>query len=253
MAKTINEPLINLTDGFVPKTDLDEQSDPFEVFTKPKKPAAPIIRDVPPKPKAWFLMARDNAGLVLKFSSVVLFAYFIVFYFSNFAHTIEAIEDETDVFPLTTERITTTCTKVEHFFNLDASPYWEKIFRSFSRHMNNEEKRLDGLNSFYIGENFCYLRIRMKDEYILEMFNPTIVSFSDASRLYYEASINCQKMFDIPIRRPLSINIKYQDISGTTMMAQLKDFDAAIASQLIAGLQGKSICDGTDKGIDSMF
>lgn len=219
---------------------------------KPKKPKKetpePIVRDQPVKPKK----PLDKV-LVFGLSVAITVAIFILFLlFSNYRDQKNTVTTENDIFPLSLEQIRVPCTKIEHFSNIKTSLYWTKLFKSFDTHMNNPEQQLNGLSSFYMGEAFCYLRVRSNDGIVMEMFNPKIIGHSENSKLYYEQSIQCQKLFEIPTRRPSSITVKYQDIYGVWMISNLQNIDAAIVSQLIANLQGKSICDGTDKGIETM-
>lgn len=237
--------------SITPNIPVTGTSSTLKQRNKKKDQPAPIVRDTPVISKPWNYYVPKLIGFI----GIVLGLYALLMLGNFLRQQVNAnnFNDEDELFSLSGERIQTACTKVEHFLSINDSQYWQKLFNSLIFHMDGEAG-FGGLNSYSVGEKYCYLRMKTADSIVVEMFNPVIISFSEASKVYYERNLYCQKRFvDIPIRRAQLVNIKYQDRDGNILVTQMKEADAALASQLIANLQGKSICDGSDKGLDTLM
>ncbi len=85
------------------------------------------------------------------------------------------------------------------------------------------------------------------------MYNPRIIAYSTSEKtLNTEKSITCPDKPGIGIMRSLHIVVEYENNDGITFVSYLQGRDSALLQSLITNLSGRSICDASDLGFDTL-
>ena len=135
--------------------------------------------------------------------------------------------------------------------NTTAKPDLMDIHYSMQRHLHSEN--LKGLSAFSVGRPQCYLMLLGERNQTIAMANPSVVQVNwDRTVTVAEPSIYCDK--ETKMTRSLQIWVAYQDPFNNweRMERRLAGSRAWAFQTELAILNGLSVCDETDRGVESL-
>jgi peptide deformylase len=99
-----------------------------------------------------------------------------------------------------------------------------------------------GLASTQIGEDEQYFVMKYADKTFKTVFNPKILSYSKATKIYFEGCLSIPNYYG-QVTRHLSVRVTYQDEKGDVVKERLTGIKAWIFQHEYDHLQGKLFMD----------
>lgn len=135
---------------------------------------------------------------------------------------------------------------------------WDQLTYSLEHYMNNG---FLAFSAFRLGKPYCYMLARDSNNQTIAMINPQIVGVNlDTSVMREERSLNCLDRSK-HVTRYRDVWVRYQDPESDFDVIERKFSDRKDSDDLISFifqseynyLNGRSICDHTEKGADSLL
>lgn len=130
--------------------------------------------------------------------------------------------------------------------------HWRDVRLSMQHYLFNESLR--SITSFDVGQPLCAMTIRTDENRALCMLNPTVVAYrSDGLVSKPEHNIACSDI-DVYVERSNRLVVRYFDADTVEpMVAVLLDNEAIAFQQGWAYLNGMSVCERNDDGVNSIY
>ncbi len=138
--------------------------------------------------------------------------------------------------------------------NLSREERWRQAVLSIRYHMRHDD--LEGASAFHIGEPYCFMILRTRENKTLEMFNPRIIAYSPLSIINRdEVSFSCPEVTRT-LKRFNHVLVSYLDAqNGESMIVRFDEREAWAAQHITLHSMGYSICElyrtYTDNGVDT--
>lgn len=129
---------------------------------------------------------------------------------------------------------------------------WPHIEYSLREHIHSLS--LDSVSAFRIGKQYCFIMLRAPGNTTIDMFNPRITAISPKDTVSLsERTVNCPERTMHPVRS-VRIAVDYLDSATLQPMHAIFNGTQAYAMQAeFAYSHGKSICDNSDSGIETLL
>lgn len=186
------------------------------------------------------------------FSLAVVAACFYLLFLQYTAISVEPVKARpiaiTNYFP------STKCLELsaEDVKLLVTSLEWPHIEYSLREHIHSLS--LDSVSAFRIGKQYCFIMLRAPGNTTIDMFNPRITAISPKDTVSLsERTVNCPERTMHPVRS-MRIAVDYLDSATLQPMHAIFNGTQAYAMQAeFAYSHGKSICDNSDSGIETLL
>lgn len=135
---------------------------------------------------------------------------------------------------------------------------WDQMAYSMQKH---SDRGYPAFSAFRVGKPYCYMTIKTADNQTIAMVNPEVVGVNlDSSVMREEKSINCLGKSK-HVNRYRDVWVRYQDPSSDFDVIERKISDKVGSDDVFSFifqseynyLNGRSICDNTEKGAESLI
>lgn len=135
---------------------------------------------------------------------------------------------------------------------------WDQMADSMQKH---SDRGYPAFSAFRVGKPYCYMTIKTADNQTIAMVNPEVVGVNlDSSVMREEKSINCLGKSK-HVNRYRDVWVRYQDPSSDFDVIERKISDKVGSDDVFSFifqseynyLNGRSICDNTEKGAESLI
>lgn len=154
--------------------------------------------------------------------------------------------------PLTLDHPAKRCIEItkDALATMHASGKWEDISKSMESYL--VDGQLDAISAFRVGVPYCYVMTRTSFNTTLHLLNPRIIGRSMESVSRKESSTSCPSRSRW-IERAYTVWVQYD--GGSLDSAMERSFSGSTSYGVQAEIifsAGKTICDNSDEGVDTL-
>lgn len=208
----------------------------------------------PQRPSPLSSGQRKNSLCTSVLRAISIVAIAVLFYMLVSQYSLASAPVKARPIAITNYFPSTKCLElsVEDVKLLVGSLEWPHIEYSLREHIHTHS--LDSVSAFRIGKQYCFIMLRAADNSTIEMFNPHITAISLKNTVSHsERTVNCPERVMHPVR---SVRIAVDYLDSETLQPMRATFNGTQSYAMQAEFaysQGKSICDNSDSGIETLL
>jgi len=244
----------------------ESQTDSRALLASPERQRAmKSVQQVPARRKSsWFLKfitILALMGLLTAMASVVMNGTLLSAFFVNYGDASGPKYTEYPLysdFPTADRRCLPITPSLYHQLKYSEMQDWDRLTFSLESYM---KKGFLAFSAFRVGKPYCYMLARDANNQTIAMVNPQVVGVNlDSSVMREERSLGC---FDRSkhVTRYREVWVRYQDPKNDFNVIERKfsdrknsdDLNSFIFQSEYNYLNGRSICDNSEKGADSLL